>query len=899
MNTLAGDTQANPRRTITVVILAALFYFVLGALGLGLAIAPGYASPIFPAAGLAVAILLWSEQRAWPGIWIGSFTLNLGVAWLHGDLGWHAGLIAAGIAIGATVQALFARWLVLRSVKSAWRTLENEGEIIRCLAFAGPIACTVSATVGVTVLYWDRAVPGAEYLYSWWNWWSGDTLGVLVMLPLSLTVLYRGSSLWRSRLATLVAPMLIALALVAGAFYAVSQWERSQLKTDVKLRGEALAQLLEQRFIAHQEALSALRRLLEVTPEMSFRQFEYFTRITLKDNPDIFALSINPYVLLSERKAFERRMTLRTSIDDFEIKERDGQRRLIRAADRPEYVAVGYIAPIEGNRTAVGYDINSDPTRNEAIQRAQRSGEPTVTAPIQLVQENKKRVGVLLLHPAYSNDGGPKPLANTTGLTGFVVGVIKVDEMIQIATRPAAIQGLAFHLEDTQASADGRLLYRSAADATAGDDYYSWQKQLVMADRIWKLSVVPTTEFIRQQHHWAALLVGAGGLMLAALLQMLLLVTTGRTAVIQRRVQEQTAELLAKSDALEDRNAQLDALFSLSPDAFVAFAPDGSIKFVNPAFQSMTGIMPADVVGQSITRLNSELLSRCDNPEVYDGITTHFDDSGELKLQRLLTLKRPRHAVLQVMGIHSESSRVSRILYLREITQEAEIDSMKSDFLSHAAHELRTPMASILGFSELLLEVELDATTRKDLLETIHRQTKWLVDIINELLDLTRIESRRGKDLKIEDVDVSAIVRDTVADLALDSQRWPVSLNLPSRAVQVRADSAKLRQTVSNVLSNASKYSPAGGTIQVKVVEDLDRVGIVVSDSGIGMTEEQLKHFGERFWRADSSGKTPGTGLGIAIVKEIMKLLGGSIEVSSKPSAGTTVSLWLVANKGD
>ena len=129
-----------------ILVIVAALYITLGALGLGFAIAPGYASPIFPAAGFAVAILLWSDRRAWPGVWAGSFALNLGVAWLNNELGWHSGLIAAGIACGATAQALAAWWLVVRSVKQGWQTLETVSDIIRCLMLAGPIASAISAS---------------------------------------------------------------------------------------------------------------------------------------------------------------------------------------------------------------------------------------------------------------------------------------------------------------------------------------------------------------------------------------------------------------------------------------------------------------------------------------------------------------------------------------------------------------------------------------------------------------------------------------------------------------------------------------------------------------------------------------------------------------------------------
>lgn len=872
----------------------AFVYLLLGALGLSFAIAPGYASPIFPAAGFAVAMLLWAGNRAWPAIWLGSFLLNAGVAWLRGDLGWMPGLVAAGIALGAAMQALAARLLVARSVGSGWQSMEQTGDIVRALLLAGPATCVLSASVGVTTLYLTGIVSGGEFFYLWWNWWSGDTLGVLVTLPLALIFLLHADAPWRNRLTTLLPAMLTALAVVAAAFAAVSHWERVQLAAAIRNHGEALAQQLEQRFIAHQEALSALRRLIEIAPDMRYEQFEYFTRITLKDNPDIFALSINPLVPLAQRPAYERSTARKTGNPRFEITERDKSLKLVRAAERPEYVSVGYISPLEGNRPAIGYDINSEPIRHAAIRNARRTGMPAVTAPIRLVQENRQRAGVLVLHPAYRDRVPGVAAGDDKNPVAFAVGVIKVDQMIDIAARKIAVPDLVFQVDDTDAPADKARFYRSGEAPAARDRSYDWQTRLAFADRTWTLRVMPTEGYLRQQPNWQAMLVGAGGLMLAALLQVLILVTTGRTSIVQRKVDEQTADLKAKSSALVERNVQMNVLFSLSPDAFVAFAADGNIQFVNPAFQALTGIRPDEVVGKGEKRLDDELRRRCEPAEAFAGVAAFFGEIGAPRRPPgTLILKEPRHAVLSVVGVHSESALTPRILYLHEVTREAEIDRMKSEFLSHAAHELRTPMTSILGFSELLLRREVDATKRQELIEIIHRETQWLVVIINELLDLSRIEARRGSDLKIEPVDLCELAAAAAHNLSPDGERWRLIADLPPRPVRVRADQAKLRQALTNVLGNAIKYSPDGGEIRVTLVEAPGRVGIAVSDQGIGMTPEQLAHVGERFWRADTSGKTPGTGLGLAIVKEILKLLGGSLETRSQFGAGTTVTLWL------
>jgi signal transduction histidine kinase/CHASE1-domain containing sensor protein len=889
MPAIGSDSRS--KSGVVIFLVAGLVYFGLGALGLSFAIDPGYASPIFPAAGFAVAILLWSDKRAWLSIWVGALALNLGTAWMHGDAGWRSVLIATGIASGSTLQALAAWSLVLRWVKNGWQTLENEADILRCLALAGPLACVISASVGVTLLYLMQIVHGADYLYAWWSWWSGDVLGVLVMLPLSLALLYWHQSPWRGRMTTLVLPMLLVLVLVGGAFYAVAQWERAQQKMVIQKHGEDLAQRLLQRFIAHQEAISALHRLVEVNPDMRYSQFEYFTRITLKDNPDIFALSFNPYVLPAQRQAFERSMAEKSGLPNFQITERDSQRRLVRAAPRPDYVAVGFIAPLEGNRPAVGYDINSEPLRHDAIQRAKHSGKPAVTAPIQLVQENRQRPGVLVMHPV--RQGG-------TTLMGFAIGVIKVDEMVDIATRSVALPGLVFRVDDTFAPADKASLYRSDSQASPGDNYYGWQKQLLMADRPWTLSVVPSPEFLRQSKHWTALMVGAGGLVLAALLQMLLLLTTGRTSVVQRKVREQTSELQIKSQQLENRNAQLDALFSLSPDGFVVFGSDGRVQFVNPAFVVMTEIPVKKIVGKDEAGVDTLLRQRCESPAAFIGIAACFGDASEKASDKIITLKTLHQSVLQMVGIRSEASRVSRTLYFRDVTRETAVDQMKSEFLATAAHELRTPMSSILGYAEILLHQDFDAATRHEFLGTIYQQSTLMANILNELLDLARIEARRDKDFHYTQVDLQELLADLIKSFPLPSGRVTPALDLPGPALYLMADAGKLRQALLNVISNAYKYSSNGGAVQVKAWASSEpgrpaAVCIEITDSGIGMTPAQLARVCERFYRADASGKILGTGLGMSIVKEIIDLHHGTLELDSRPGQGTRVRLCLPA----
>lgn len=206
-------------------------------------------------------------------------------------------------------------------------------------------------------------------------------------------------------------------------------------------------------------------------------------------------------------------------------------------------------------------------------------------------------------------------------------------------------------------------------------------------------------------------------------------------------------------------------------------------------------------------------------------------------------------------------------------------------------------MVSVHGFTELLLKRKFSDERRQDIYETIHRQSQLLVGMVTELLDLARIEARAGKDLHIRPMGLRSIIERAVNSFLFPGDNRRVEVQFDDGLPQVFADEDHLVRALTNILSNAYKYSPKGGVIRLDVVErGLDmgpQIGIRVSDQGIGMTPEQLARVCERFYRADPSGNIPGTGLGMSLVKEIMCLLGGEVELRSELNKGTEVTLWL------
>ena len=373
----------------------------------------------------------------------------------------------------------------------------------------------------------------------------------------------------------------------------------------------------------------------------------------------------------------------------------------------------------------------------------------------------------------------------------------------------------------------------------------------------------------------------------------------------RRGLEQEVAE---RTRDLEARNAQLDAIFALSPDGFVSFDAGGCVASVNAAFSRMTGLDGRQLLGIDESRLEQRLLAISRAPAPFPGFerlrsALEADaPSGRDTRRHRFELSGAGQRVLEVELREAAGAAVSQILYARDVTHESEVDRMKSEFLTTAAHELRTPMTSIYGYAELLRAREFPAPKRQEMVETIARQSTWMLSILNELLDLGRIEARRGADFVFERVSLESIVSEAAAAIQRPEGRpapvcppWPPGLPPPT----VQADRQKLRQALLNVLSNAYKYSPEGGDVLVRwrheVRDSGQRLGVAIRDHGIGMTEAQRDRVFERFYRADPSGNILGTGLGMSIVREIVELHRGEVDVESRPGEGTTVTLWLPA----
>lgn len=237
-----------------------------------------------------------------------------------------------------------------------------------------------------------------------------------------------------------------------------------------------------------------------------------------------------------------------------------------------------------------------------------------------------------------------------------------------------------------------------------------------------------------------------------------------------------------------------------------------------------------------------------------------------------------------------ESGRLTGfVCVLSDISERRELERMKDDIFATVSHEMRTPLTAMLGFTEFLLENDVDEAQSREFLGTIYKETERLHELINNFLDLQRLKTRQGV-YHFEILAVAPLLYESALLFASASKTHRIAVNVPSDLPPVKGDEVRLHQVFNNLLCNAIKFSPKGGTISLGAQQNKDAVVVWVQDEGIGIPPEMLEKIFDRFYRVDStdSRRTGGTGLGLALVKEIVTAHGGGVWVESEVGKGST-----------
>jgi signal transduction histidine kinase len=363
----------------------------------------------------------------------------------------------------------------------------------------------------------------------------------------------------------------------------------------------------------------------------------------------------------------------------------------------------------------------------------------------------------------------------------------------------------------------------------------------------------------------------------------------------QKRADRVLKKVLAEAREARD---QIEVMLRSVADGLIFTDSYNRIVLMSDSAEAMLSKQISDVFLKPMaTLIDSGLLAR-----QLDRIVR--GDCGEASIE--IELANDTDASVRIIEVKSsavagtEGGPAGVINLLRDVSRERSLDRIKSEFISTAAHELRTPLTSIMGFSELLLKREgYSQEEHTEFLSIIYQKSEVLEKIIDDMLDLSKIDS--GKVIQVEKryTDLGEIIRPAVADYRKAFPRHCFELSGFDQPLPLAVDAGKIRQVVDNLLDNAINFSDLGSLIQVSCEKRQDEIAVTVKDEGIGLTEEQAKKAFDKFYRVDASNTArEGLGIGLAIVKGILEAHGGRVWIDSEVGKGARVEFTLPLCEG-
>lgn len=349
------------------------------------------------------------------------------------------------------------------------------------------------------------------------------------------------------------------------------------------------------------------------------------------------------------------------------------------------------------------------------------------------------------------------------------------------------------------------------------------------------------------------------------------------------KIAEREAELREANLLIAEAAKKEKALIENSLDVIYSVNSQGEFVEISPACSKLWGYKSEELIGSNFSQLVA--------PE-YREITQEILGkvlSGKEAIGLENSCQRKDGTFIEMVwsAVWSETEQLIFCVG-RDNTERKEIESLKDEFISTVNHELRTPLTSLRGFSELLLKREYTVEKQRQYLKIIYDESKRLNNLIDDFLDIQRMESGK-QNYCFEPLNITNLIKETVALFSHNTNQHKLKISAPLFVSLVKGDSDRIRQVLSNLISNAIKYSPNGGEVSISVVEEDTEVSVSVADRGMGIPPEAQEKLFTKFYRVDnaSTRKIGGTGLGLAIVKEIIETHGGHIWLESVVGEGS------------
>ncbi len=680
---------------------------------------------------------------------------------------------------------------------------------------------------------------------------------------------------------------LALLFLTCSAFYVLKSDSDRAALARFNHRSAEVIEAIENRMLAYTQALRGGLGLFRASNSISRSDWRAYTE-TLNLNhlyPGIQGLGYTEWVSPAHRKTYESRIRAE-GFPTFKIRP---------PGNRDLYSSITFLEPFDKrNREAFGYDMYSQETRRYAMETARDTGKMAISGKVTLVQEISDDVQAgFLMYVPYYGARNPDNVADRRQKTiGFIYSPFRMRDLL-IGILGPGLADVRLQIFDNGAITDDALMFDSAKSPNYLKPVFESTKSVTIGQREWAIKTTSLPKFESVSDSQYPLIVLLAGLLTSLLVFGVLWSFASTRQRAQNIARRMTVSLNEATRQAQDKQSRISAVFETVVDGIITIDKEGKIDSFNPAAERIFGYSSDEVIG-----LNVKVLMPQPFRKEHDGYLKNYRETGAAKVigsvREVMGRRKdgstfPLDLAVGKMEIDGEQMFTGTV---RDISERKEIEKMKNEFVSTVSHELRTPLTSIMGSLGLLKGDALGTLPDKikTILEIAYRNGDRLVNLLNDILDIEKIEA--GKmEYDMKPLEIMAFVESAIEANKgyADTHKIAFVLRDTVSPTEIQGDEARLMQVMSNLMSNAAKFSPEGDKVEVSVARCADLVRITVKDNGPGIRSEHREKIFDKFSQADSSDARAkdGTGLGLSITKSIVEHHGGNIDYKSIAGEGT------------
>ncbi|MDC0949027.1 PAS domain S-box protein, partial [Gammaproteobacteria bacterium] len=800
---IADDATASRQQVLGDNAIVALLYLLASLLTEILVNDFGYSAPLWPPVGIALAWVLIKGYAILPGLFIAALIARIvNESMVYGSDALHSVWLlgAFAIAIATTLQAAIARCLITQVITLPTR-VETLREWSLLSLIGGPLACLVTSAIGAAVLFADGTVDRGQVAETWFEWWLADSLGVLLIAPVLLVLFGPCQDGRPTRLRRIIVslPVIGVVGMLMLAYHYAKTWEAEDHKVRFLESANLRADLIRETVERYSTGLHSIAHYSASHRDLSEATFAAFAHKHLQGNDGIVAVEWHE----TNPSASDRR----------------------------------YLAAIDDNHQSVQDVLSANQPIDALIEQAIDTHGIALSDSYQL-RENENVFFKAL--PVFNAGTASDQL-----LQGVLIGLYSVTSLIEHALQPVVNRSINLHVYHEQEQ--GTPL--TAHGIPIANAPLQHRVDVQIGDRQFWLEFTPQPRTHFLGNGPVSWLVLASGSLFCMAVQAVLLLVSAQNDRSQR-------EVIHHAKRSDYNQGMMRAIVESAVDGLLTIDKTGIIQSFNPACVHMFGYQPHEVIGQNV----SMLMTDSDAAKHDQYLAKYTDDSrrGMVGQQRELTARRKDGSEFPIFIAASEldfGDDLSFCAVLRDITEKRRLERMTDSFVSTVNHELRTPLTSVKGALSLLRSSNGDGLNAraKRLIDLSYGNCLRLENLVNDMLDMRKITAGKMQ-YRLDRYDLVPLIKQTVESMSIYARTHDAGLvvDLPDSLYCV-VDPLRFEQALSNLLSNAAKFTAPHSEVMVKLTQDNAMAVLSVVDQGPGIPESFRDQVFEKFSQADTS----------------------------------------------